>query len=234
MNVPSSRCASTDKLRLPCADDLQCSAEVVFETTRQPLLVLSGDLAIKRANSAFCRAFGVQLDVTLGRRLFELGDGQWSTPKLRHLLEHVLVTSDRAEDCRIVHDFKSLGQRVLLLDAVRMRPDGDGRDDLILLAISDVTEEERLRSECHAATMLIAELHHRAKNLLINVVALALHTRRNSRDLDHFFDVFRGRIDVLLRTQDLVVRRPSGGISLRDLIRLELEGQDAEGAATSR
>jgi len=39
------------------------------------------------ARRSFFEIFCVDRDATLGRHLYELGDGQWDIPDLRHLLE---------------------------------------------------------------------------------------------------------------------------------------------------
>jgi hypothetical protein len=46
----------------------------------------------------------------------------------------------------VEHDFPSLGRKVMLLNAHRIKGEG-GRPDSILLAIDDVTELERTRYE---------------------------------------------------------------------------------------
>ena len=62
-------------------------AESVIDTIREPLLVLSPDLRVFSANRSFYEAFGVAREVTEGRLVYELGNGQWNIPRLRTLLE---------------------------------------------------------------------------------------------------------------------------------------------------
>jgi PAS domain-containing protein len=53
--------------------------------------VLEPDLTVRFANRAFCDTFGVKLEDTVGRKLNDLGDGQWDIPELRSfpaLTEH--------------------------------------------------------------------------------------------------------------------------------------------------
>jgi two-component system, chemotaxis family, CheB/CheR fusion protein len=65
-------------------------ADAIVETIREPLLVLDVDLWVQRANQAFYQCFQVEPAETERRHLFDLGEGQWSIPALRTLLEELL------------------------------------------------------------------------------------------------------------------------------------------------
>src|SRR6476646_8693947 len=62
----------------------------VVETIREGLLVLEPDLTIRFANRSFCQIFEVARDDTVGRKLHELGKGQWDIPELRTALETII------------------------------------------------------------------------------------------------------------------------------------------------
>jgi PAS domain-containing protein len=59
----------------------------LVETIRDGILVLEPDLTIRFANRSFCQTFAVAPEDTVGRRLYEIGNGQWDIPKLRTSLE---------------------------------------------------------------------------------------------------------------------------------------------------
>ena len=59
----------------------------LVETIRDGILVLEPDLTIRFANRSFCQIFAVAPEDTVGRRLYEIGNGQWDIPKLRSALE---------------------------------------------------------------------------------------------------------------------------------------------------
>jgi PAS domain S-box-containing protein len=120
-------------------------AGAIVETITEPLLVLDGDLRVEAANPAFLRHFGVESAETLGCLVYDLGNGQWNIGALRLLLEEVLTRNGKVVDYRVEHDFESLGERIMLLNANRMRR--EGATDTILLAITDITERERRRFE---------------------------------------------------------------------------------------
>ncbi|HSN72792.1 MAG TPA: PAS domain-containing protein, partial [Steroidobacteraceae bacterium] len=113
-------------------------AESIVETVSQPLLVLKPDLRVARANDAFLQQFGVPSEQTVGRLVYQLGNGQWDIPQLRHLLEDVLPNDERFEQFLVEHEFEEIGRRVMLLHGRRL-----DHVQLILLAIEDVTERKQ-------------------------------------------------------------------------------------------
>ena len=55
-------------------------AEAIVDTVREPLVVLDRDLRVIAASRSFYRTFAAEPQDTQGRRLYELGDGQWNIP----------------------------------------------------------------------------------------------------------------------------------------------------------
>jgi PAS domain S-box-containing protein len=121
-------------------------AESIVDTVREPLLILDGELRIKTASRAFHERFGASRDETNGQFLYDLGDGQWCIPALRVALEEVLSRGKSFQDFEVVHDFPTLGRRVMLLNARKLWHEGV-RTELVLLAIEDVTERKRMEDE---------------------------------------------------------------------------------------
>ncbi|MDQ2694118.1 MAG: PAS domain S-box protein, partial [Pseudomonadota bacterium] len=114
-------------------------AESIVDTVREPLIVLTPQLRVKSANQAFYTFFQVKPEETEGRLIYELGNRQWDIPKLRQLLEGVLLQNEVFDDFVVTHDFEQLGLRTLLLNARRL-----DTVQLILLAIEDITERKRI------------------------------------------------------------------------------------------
>ncbi len=114
-------------------------AEATVDSVREPLLVLDGKLQVTRANRAFYRSFGVLPAETIGRRIYELGDGQWDIPKLRELLDRVMQEDRSFEDFEVRHAFAASGERVMMLNARRIEQPPGAEPAMILLAIEDVT-----------------------------------------------------------------------------------------------
>ena len=121
-------------------------ANNIVETIREPMLVLDGQLRVRTANRSFYRAFQVGPEETEGRLLYDLGDGQWNIPALRKLLEEILPQNTSFDDFEVTHEFVSIGRRVMLLNARRIKREGN-QTRLILLAVEDITERRRLEDE---------------------------------------------------------------------------------------
>jgi PAS domain S-box-containing protein len=120
-------------------------AESIVTTVREPMLVLNADLHVRSANRAFYETFQVKPPETENRSVYELGDGQWNIPALRKLLEEIIPHNSSFEDFEVEHDFETIGHRTMLLNARRFPP--EGKWELVLLAIADITERRRLERE---------------------------------------------------------------------------------------
>jgi PAS domain S-box-containing protein len=140
----------------------------LVETIREGILVLTPDLTVRFANRSFCHMFAVAPEHTVGRKLNEIGDGEWDIPELRTLLETVISGRKTIEAFEVELYFPSIGQRKMLLNARAVYRPGN-KTQQILLAIEDITERVRLERQ-HAADerigVLLQELTHRVKNSL--------------------------------------------------------------------
>jgi PAS domain S-box-containing protein len=189
-------------------------AQSIVDTVRDPLLVLDRELTVVSASRSFYEAFGVGRDETLGRHLYELGDGQWDIPDLRHLLEQVIPRSVAVEGYEVEHDFPGLGRRAMLLHARRLfHPDNNATT--LLLAVEDVTERRRGERE---RELRHGELRHRVGNLLATVEALARQTEAEGRTAEAYRDAFLGRLEALVRAHGLAFAAGDGGTDLAALV----------------
>jgi two-component sensor histidine kinase len=151
---------------VPSLDQYPNLSEAMLDTVQLPLLVLNGGLRLIRANGAFFSHFKVSTKDSIGRRLPELGNGQWNIPDLLHLLENVLPQGEAVESYRVEHDFPTLGPRSMHLNARRIRA-GGARPDFILLAISDVTELEKALCELEGQREYLDKLVDSLRECLI-------------------------------------------------------------------
>jgi len=113
-------------------------AQDIIDTVREPFLVLNDSLHVVTANPAFYSMFKVVKKDTEGTLVYELGDRQWDIPKLRKLLEDVLPKKKIFNDFEVTHDFQSIGEKTMLLNARRI-----DHSPLILLAIEDITMQKQ-------------------------------------------------------------------------------------------
>ena len=113
----------------------------IFDTMREPLLVLDADLKIALANRSFYSVFQVSKEETQGKFIYDLGDGHWNIPELRRLLEDIIPENTVFNDFQVTHTFPTIGQRVMLLNA-RQIENEKSKAKLILLALEDVTNKQ--------------------------------------------------------------------------------------------
>ncbi|MHB8660863.1 MAG: chemotaxis protein CheB [Minisyncoccota bacterium] len=119
-------------------------AQGILGTMREPLLVLDENLRVKTANTAFYALFPSTAKDTEGTRVYELGNGQWDTPQLREALEKILPLQSAIQDLEITFNYPGIGKKVMCLNVQRLLQ-SEGEEDLILLAMEDVTEHRILQ-----------------------------------------------------------------------------------------
>ncbi|MGC2305203.1 chemotaxis protein CheB [Candidatus Binatus sp.] len=213
--------------------------DAVAETLREALLVLDGNLRIQKANHQFYQTFHLRPQDTLQRYLYDLGNGQWNIPGLRELLEGVLPKgSSPMRDFEVTHNFREIGEKTMLLNAHRLHAQ-NGRDELILLAIEDISDRQISQKKQAEADRrrnnFLATLAHELRNPLApirNGIQLLRRdgTGANARQLD----MIERQIQRLVRLVDdllQIARIESGHVELRkqpvDLVKavsLAIEG----------
>jgi len=138
-------------------EELLAYANSILATLREPFLVLDKNLLVISSNQSFYTEFGVLEKDTLGCLLPDLGAGQWNNPQLIQLLKEIIPEKNIIKDYEIKNEFKNIGQRVLHLNACRLRISKKTagilgsmlrkeEDDLILLSIEDITERREIES----------------------------------------------------------------------------------------
>lgn len=136
-------------------------SEAVFDTIHEPMIVLDKNLRVKSANKTFYKIFNVKKEETEGLLLFDLGNKQWNIPRLRELLEDILPRNTHFNNFEITHTFPFIGKKTMLLNAKHIVQKMNF-EELILLAISDITEQATARRK-------IEESEERFRSLAENV-----------------------------------------------------------------
>jgi PAS domain S-box-containing protein len=121
-------------------------AEDIVETVREPLVVLNASLQILTANVSFYNTFKVTPDETIGNFIYDLGNKQWDIPKLRVLLDEILIHRLVFYDYEVEHDFQDIGRKTILLNARQIYRKKIGAN-IILLALEDITVRKQLEEE---------------------------------------------------------------------------------------
>ena len=120
--------------------------KTVVDTLREPFLVLDEHLAVISANRTFYATFQVTKEQTEGKRVYQLGNGQWDIKNLRILLEDILPKNTFFEDFKVEHTFPVIGYRIMLLNARRVYTVGDEKP-IMLLAMEDITKQKQLEDQ---------------------------------------------------------------------------------------
>jgi two-component system, chemotaxis family, CheB/CheR fusion protein len=167
--------------------DALAYSESIVDTVREPLLVLDSKLHVRTASQSFYRTFGVSPEQTIGKFVYDLGNGQWNIPELRRLLEEVLPQQKSFRNFEVVHEFSSIGVRVMLVNGTRLLQDGDEPEG-VLLAIEDVTarkkiEDDLIRSNEDLQRFAYVAAHDLRSPLNSGLRLLQLLSRRTSSAL---------------------------------------------------
>lgn len=128
----------TKDIKFKPVDEDSEFAENVFNTVREPLIVLDQDLRVVKANRSFYDFFKVKPNETIGTLIYDLENRQWNIPKLRELLDNILPQETTFEDYEVEHDFSTIGKRIMLLNARKIHR-ALGKEKIILLAFEDIT-----------------------------------------------------------------------------------------------
>ena len=118
--------------------------KTIVDVVREPILILDKDLRVMTANDSFYRTFQVEKTDTENKVVYELGNGQWNIPALKKLLEDILPKNTFFKGFEVMHEFPSVGRKVVILNARQIHFKEDATLEtfppVILLAMEDVTE----------------------------------------------------------------------------------------------
>jgi two-component system, chemotaxis family, CheB/CheR fusion protein len=181
-------------------------AEAIIRTSRTPLLVLDMDHRVVSANQAFYVTFEIDAAETVGRRIYELGNGQWAIPRVRALLEEAPLRQEReVRDYAVDHLFENIGWRSMRLNADVMPR--TGRADMILVSIEDVTELRKAQVAAQSRADDLAQDHRRKDEFL----AMLGHELRNPlAALAHGVELLEQTGDTAIQPIRAMMARQSG------------------------
>jgi two-component system CheB/CheR fusion protein len=163
---------TSEKLATSQSEEARHYVELILEFSRLPLLVLDQNLVVVSANDVFRETFVSAEPELAGRPFDEIGDGEWSTPAIRELLERVRRERVAVERFELEVELDDGGVRHLRLNAAPLeRPQ---RTPLLLLSIEDVTVLREAQDS--AAKRMKLEDEHRRKDEFLAVLG---HELRN-------------------------------------------------------
>ncbi|MES2836169.1 MAG: CheR family methyltransferase [Bacteroidota bacterium] len=173
--------------------EAQQYSDAIISTIHEPMLILYKDFTVKSANKSFYKKFSVKKEETEEKLLFELGNKQWNIPQLRKMFSDIITKNNNFEDFEVTHTFPHIGEKTMLLNA-SLIIQKTHREQLILFAISDITEARKLayelKSKENAKELIIAnkkllfqntEKEKRAKELIIANKELAFQNEEKEK-----------------------------------------------------
>jgi two-component sensor histidine kinase len=195
------------------------------------IVLVSGQIKLSNADKpADSRFFGKPLEV--GQMIVELQEmvglgalkiiAAATTPvgvtDIEPKWEGILVRSDAEESLTAEND----SLRLLLEQA--------GIDAKLLLAQAGIDAKEREAAD-KLQRLILEELHHRIKNTLATVSAIASQSLRTATSIGHAEQAIEGRLAALARAHDVLLQVSWGNASLADTVRKATEPYDSQGSA---
>lgn len=166
----------------------------IVDTIHEPFLVLDADLRIIVASRSFYHTFKVTKEETQGYLLYEIGEGQYDIPALRHFLKNIIPEHAVMKEYKIVHNFSNIGPRTMLLSAREVLYEDSAKKHL-LLTIGDTTGQELLDQAKEKLSkqkdLMLAEMKHRMANslqLIASILILKLDAVESDEVKTHLKD----------------------------------------------
>ena len=131
-------------------------AQAIINTVREPLILLYPGLHIKTASQSFYKTFKVKQKDADGKLIFDVGNGDWSIPLLRRLLDRIQKKGIALKDVEVEHHFKQIGRKVMLLNASKLFLNHKS-EEIILLAIKDITDKKLFNASFEADGKTVLE-----------------------------------------------------------------------------
>lgn len=116
--------------------------KTLVDVARESFLILDADLRVVEANPKFYESFKVSAVETVGKLLYELGNGQWDIPEFKDLMEKILPEKKEVRDYVVSHSFETIGIKTIELNAKQI-----DSVQLIILAMEDITARKELEDK---------------------------------------------------------------------------------------
>lgn len=151
-------------------------ARTLLETSHLPLLLFDSDLQVVSATRSFFTAFDLRADQVEGRRLGEIGQGEWDTTEIHGLLDTCVKGGTTPGDYETDLVRPGVDPRKLVINVQNIVYD-DKLNARVLLTVNDVTEVRRIAALNVALLLekdallrdrevLMQEMQHRIANSL--------------------------------------------------------------------
>lgn len=122
-------------------------SSAIVESIREPLIVLDEDMKVHTANKAFYRFFKILPEDTEEYILFEIGNGEWKIAELQKQLREIFSKNKDFMNFEVSQAFPGVGEKIMLVSAMRMVQDNNTKKDRLLLSVQDVTQTREAELE---------------------------------------------------------------------------------------
>ena len=188
-----------DRLTHQIAEQL-IQAQTLYDAAPIGLAMLDRELRYQRINPVLAQMNGRPVIEHLGKRVWDV------VPHLRQSAElpmhQVLETGATLSGIELSGATPGPAgmQRHWLASLYPVKAE-DGSIEGIGAIVEEITERRRAEER---QAMLTAELHHRVKNMLATIQAMAMQTMKTSHSMEHFTDALTGRLQALARGHNLL------------------------------
>jgi len=136
----------------------------------EPMLILDEHFIVKSASKSYYKKFIATKEDTEECSLFELGDKQWNTAKLKKLLTDLISKNKKFATYEVSRNFPEIGEKILLLNAHLIVQKKD-QPRLFLFAIEDITARTHYHLQEKALLNTKIKSYKEDKEELENTVA---------------------------------------------------------------
>lgn len=185
-------CHGKPLTRLPeHADNMSIA---LISSSFSPLVLMNEDLTIIAASKSFCLAFDVDCTGAAGKKLADLGQGEWNVRQLDSLLR-ATVAGEAAVDVYEMDLVRAGKETQCLLINAHTLDYFEAESIRVVLAITDVTSQrlaDKVRDDLvREKQLLLHEIHHRVANSLQIIASVLLQSARkvqSSETREHLRD----------------------------------------------
>ncbi len=142
------------------------------------------------------------------------------------------LKADVPVDATVAETHRSATQEGLTAenDSLRLLLEQAGIDAKALLAQAGIDAKEREAAD-KLQKLILEELHHRIKNTLATVTAIASQSLRTATSIEHGQQAIEGRLIALGRAHDLLLQVSWANASLADTVRGAIKPYESPGSA---